>query len=1669
MKHLFYILSFVLLSYTSYSQSVCCPKFSITADFQPCDQSCRPDPTPGGIPSFIACKNIAHTYTVIPNLPGFTYTWTVLGGTPASFTGNPIVITWGSSTQGFIKVVITNADGSCQDSVVRKVCLVDGPKAGFTFAPIPVCLNSLIQFTNASVGGGNYYWDFGDGNTSTLQNPAHVYTSAGTYTVTLSVSSAGGGNGSAGGDCKCRDVVTAVIVVGNLPGVDIHTDDCRKMLCKGDTVKYCTSTSCTGYVWSVNGGSIISGQGTTCIMVVWNLPSVYPTTVSLNANCTGTCGNTATLNVPVLYPNLPIQGPITVCPNSTTNYSLPILPGTFYKWTLSGGGVIIGADSNINNINVNWGALSGSFVINCVYQNPYSGCSGNSSITVNVRQPFTLLGLSPVCVGTTTTYTANGGVASWTTSPATGFIVVGTTGNSRTIKWTAIGNYTLTAFPNNPLNFCSTPGTINIVVVDTPKLGTLTGPAIVCPNQLYSYAISSNLNGPFTWTVTGGGTVVQTMGANSDSVLVKWTAGGSISVTQTANGCTSSPKFINVTLVPVPNILPGPLTACEDGTAIYTATGAPPPGNYTWSLSNALGTITGGQGTNIITVQWHGTSLPGTSTCNISVTTCGGSKTITITVTTPGPVTITKTGTLCSVAGMTLTSSVTGALYQWFLNGVLIVPNTQSINVTTPGTYSVIVTPASGCPRKGIIIVPAEPLPVASISANGPLSFCPGQPISTQLQALSNPGYCFQWYLNGNPISGATTAVYNATVPGTYTCLVSFCSTQCKKFSNPLTVAIGGCCNGGCGTGYVITTTHTGCNPITFTATISPNPGNPLVWDFGDGTSATGSTVSHQYLQAGNFTVCVSTTGPGGCCISHCETIQIPLAAAFGYTVNCSTVSFANLSQNLPSYAGYSINWSFTGGSPATSNLPNPVVTFASPGSHPVTLTLSITVNGNPCVVTLTQSVVTSAPLAAFTVPTPVCALTQAPFTTASVASSYHWDFGDTYASNLQNTTHAYAAAGTYTVTLTVSDVNGCTNSLSQLVNVLPPLSVSIQNDVFVCPGSSTTLSTTPGTFTTYQWYKDGVPTVTTPTYTTNVLGEYWVVVSNGSGCSATSNHAHLWNYPLPIAHILGQSVFCSASGSISLQNSVMAATYSYNWTATGPGTVTFNPNNTSPAVTATVSALGTYQFKLIVTDNVTGCAATDSFCVFVFQSPSLTVNGPTGSLCEGTPYTFTAVATPPNPNYIYHWSNGATGPVMTTAQAGLYFVTVTDPVSGCSAQAFAGIISKRPDVDLFPIGCDTLCDTVKLIPPLPLITGQTYPGVYTIQWFVDGNPFFSGSPLLLSSLTLGAHTVYIVVTDLGTGCSNTSGTFNIFIIHCDKCNCKKSFWEEAPYVINQSTGNKLKISCNNPKPYLITDGDCRSIFTVSGLFICADTTCKGNVIYQLFDSSNTLITSNPGSLTINASTLENGTYYVNIYAYCGTKLCDSCKFKIVKNCPCCIYSIKVSPGVVTYTQSPNGNATIGSEAFTISGLSGVNLTQVRAEVLSYSLSSNFNNECLGCKTIPFTWASIASASNIGTVSPAITIYGGTTTVFAPTGPPQIYQNPREVTWYNGGSVFMPGTAPVGINFIFPPIPVIDCCVLNATVCVKFTFRDDKCSECEVIVCFDVKVNKNTNVATTGK
>ena len=87
------------------------------------------------------------------------------------------------------------------------------PTAGFTAAPTSGPAPLAVQFTDTSTGSPtSWAWDFGDGTTSTAQNPSHTYAAAGTYSVTLTATNALGAN-----TATKTDLITASPSIG-FPG-----------------------------------------------------------------------------------------------------------------------------------------------------------------------------------------------------------------------------------------------------------------------------------------------------------------------------------------------------------------------------------------------------------------------------------------------------------------------------------------------------------------------------------------------------------------------------------------------------------------------------------------------------------------------------------------------------------------------------------------------------------------------------------------------------------------------------------------------------------------------------------------------------------------------------------------------------------------------------------------------------------------------------------------------------------------------------------------------------------------------------------------------------------------------------------------------------------------------------------------------------------------------------------------------------------------------------------------------------------------------------------------------------------------------------------------------------------------------------------------------------------
>lgn len=98
------------------------------------------------------------------------------------------------NTTGSVPITLTGTFENCIESVTHNIYIFQEPSIDFTIAPGLQCVPFNAQFIDLSFSETplTYLWEFGDGTTSTLQNPTHLYTQTGPYSVTLTINSSTG-------------------------------------------------------------------------------------------------------------------------------------------------------------------------------------------------------------------------------------------------------------------------------------------------------------------------------------------------------------------------------------------------------------------------------------------------------------------------------------------------------------------------------------------------------------------------------------------------------------------------------------------------------------------------------------------------------------------------------------------------------------------------------------------------------------------------------------------------------------------------------------------------------------------------------------------------------------------------------------------------------------------------------------------------------------------------------------------------------------------------------------------------------------------------------------------------------------------------------------------------------------------------------------------------------------------------------------------------------------------------------------------------------------------------------------------------------------------------------------------------------------------------------------
>ncbi|MBK0401667.1 T9SS type A sorting domain-containing protein [Adhaeribacter sp. BT258] len=260
-------------------------------------------------------------------------------------------------------------------------------------------------------------------------------------------------------------------------------------------------------------------------------------------------------------------------------------------------------------------------------------------------------------------------------------------------------------------------------------------------------------------------------------------------------------------------------------------------------------------------------------------------------VVTPGIVApaVTANGatTFCTGGSVVLSavSSVTGATYQWYNNGVTITGATNATyTASAAGTYTAVVT-ANGCssPASAATTITATTAPaIPTVTAGGTTAICPGSQV-TLTASSTTTGVTYQWFNNGTAITGATSATYSANAAGTFT--VTAVSNGCSSAASAVTTVT--------------------LNPIPATPTITRggNSGQELTsseatgnqWLL-NGTAITGATAqTYQTTANGNYTVVV--TNASGCTSDTSAVVNITNTGIKGAMAGMSVSVYPNPSK----------------------------------------------------------------------------------------------------------------------------------------------------------------------------------------------------------------------------------------------------------------------------------------------------------------------------------------------------------------------------------------------------------------------------------------------------------------------------------------------------------------------------------------------------------------------------------------------------------------------------------------------------------------------------------------------------------------------------------------------------------------------------------------------------
>ena len=258
-----------------------------------------------------------------------SWNWDFKDGTTSS-SQNP-VHTYLSSGTYLVKLVITSTAGD-KDSLEQDVVVKSRPLTTFT-AP-NVCEGTSTAITNNTNLNGltinSWYWDFGDGITSSVQNPGtHTYSLKGTYQAKLRAVATNG----------CSDSTTKEVIIAAIPNAAVSVNG-KTTFCQGDSVQLIAEYNpMYTYQWKLDNNDLINTDSSS-YNVKTNSGVFSVKVTNTQANCVATSNQiSVNINPGPVSPYITNNGSPEFCQGDSVELSVTNTLNNTYQWKKDGGGV----------------------------------------------------------------------------------------------------------------------------------------------------------------------------------------------------------------------------------------------------------------------------------------------------------------------------------------------------------------------------------------------------------------------------------------------------------------------------------------------------------------------------------------------------------------------------------------------------------------------------------------------------------------------------------------------------------------------------------------------------------------------------------------------------------------------------------------------------------------------------------------------------------------------------------------------------------------------------------------------------------------------------------------------------------------------------------------------------------------------------------------------------------------------------------------------------------------------------------------------------------------------------------------------------------------------------------------------------------------------------------